>query len=254
MRTTSFSRRRWAVTLVEVLVVIAIIAVLIGLLVAAVQRVRAAANRTRCLNNLRQIGLALQNYHGVHSSFPPGVSYRDGKDFYLFMSWNTRLLPFLEQENLWAETQNAYALCPDFRYNPPHKGRATVMPVYACPADSRTLSVATLPGARVAFTSYLGVVGTDQSRKNGVLYIDSQVRFADIIDGTSTTLAVGERPPSADGVLAGGTPGGAEQRWLGRHGAGVRERNIDRMGRFRPLGLYEFGPGRVQNQCDTFHF
>ncbi len=256
MRANSFSTRRWAATLAEVLVVIAIIAVLLGLLVSAVQRVRDAANRTRCLNNLRQVGLALHNYHDVHSRFPPGVSYQNGKDPYPFMSWNTRLLPFLEQENLWAETQKAYAQNPDFLYDPPHKGLATVMPVYACPADSRTLSVANPPGVRVAFTAYLGVVGTDQSRSDGVLYLDSQVRFADITDGTSNTLAVGERPPSADGGFGWWYAGwGQNKDGSGDMVLGVRERNVGSIWAGScPPGPYEFGPGRVQNQCDAFHF
>src|SRR5579884_1502881 len=92
------SQQRYSLTLLEVLVVIAIIGVLIGLLMPAVQRVRDAAMRTHCTNNLRQIGLALQQYHDTQGSLPPGMSYHDGTDRYPFMSWHTRILPFLEQQ------------------------------------------------------------------------------------------------------------------------------------------------------------
>ncbi len=194
--------RRGAFTLIELLVVIAIIGVLIGLLLAAVQNVRAAAARMACTNNMRQIGIALHHHHDTHQGFPPGVSYRDGADPYPFMGWQTRLLPFLEQENLWKQAQDAYVRDPRFLHNPPHTGLAAVLPVYACPSDSRTLSVHSIGTAlQVAFTAYLGVEGTNQFRKDGLLYLDSRTRFADITDGASNTLLVGERPPSADGIL-----------------------------------------------------
>lgn len=251
----AFSRRP-ALTLVELLVVIAILAVLLALLLPAVQRVRDSANRLRCTNNLHQIGLALHNYHGAHYCFPPGVSYRDGTDAYPFMSWNTRLLPFLEQDNLWRQTVQAFAVDKEFTDNPPHIGLATVQHVYACPADPRTLEVGLARGElKVALTAYLGVSGSTQFRKDGILYLDSSIRLADITDGSSNTLIVGERPPSADLWLGWWYAGwGQSKDGSGDAVLSVRERNIGFDGPDCPVGPYNFGPGRVQNQCDAFHF
>src|SRR5438270_4341645 len=99
-----FMRNRQAFTLIELLVVIAIIGVLVGLLLAAVQRVREAANRASCLNNLHQIGLALHTYHDAHGSFPPGYVCPQPQKSPNFTSpgwgWAFKLLPGIEQDNL----------------------------------------------------------------------------------------------------------------------------------------------------------
>jgi prepilin-type N-terminal cleavage/methylation domain-containing protein/prepilin-type processing-associated H-X9-DG protein len=241
-------------TLLELLVVIAIMAIMLGLLVAAVQRVRASAARLKCLNNLKQIGLALHAYHGSHGRLPPGVSNANGEP-YPFMSWNARLLPFLEQEGLWKLTTVAYAQQPFFLANPPHVGLATLMPVYLCPSDGRIQQIGGIKGLMRAYTSYLGVEGTDQFSEDGVLYLNSTVRLTDISDGTSNTLMVGERPPSADGVLGW---------WYAGHGQakdgsaemvlGAREQLASGYFPGCISGPKDFGPGRLDNQCDALHF
>jgi len=249
--------RRPAFTLVEMLVVIGIIGVLVALLLPAVQKVREAANRLSCQNNLKQIGLALHHYHDAQGAFPPGVSHGGPTDPYPDLGWEGRLLPYIEQDALWAQAQQAFQQDRQFWDNPPHMGFGTVVRLYACPSDPRVLSVQT---AKVIFhvglTSYLGVEGTDLNRRDGVLFLNSRIRLADITDGTSRTLLVGERPPSAD-FWFGWWYGGSGQSGTGSGDMvlGVRERNVMNPGPGGcPAGPYSFTSGRFDGPCDQFHF
>jgi prepilin-type N-terminal cleavage/methylation domain-containing protein/prepilin-type processing-associated H-X9-DG protein len=183
----SRSAPRSAFTLIELLVVIAIVAVLIGLLVPAVQKVRAAANRLQCAQHLKQIGLALHHYHHQFGSFPPALDnmpwYAAAGPMqtqkYWMLSWYTRILPFLEQENLWrltsAEEDNLQLAVPKRYYpwdNQRFVGLGTEQPLFSCPADSRTLVVTqvTEQGKQytIAFTAYQGVSGI--SHRGGHTY------------------------------------------------------------------------------------
>jgi prepilin-type N-terminal cleavage/methylation domain-containing protein/prepilin-type processing-associated H-X9-DG protein len=253
-----YSRRDRAFTLVELLIVLAIIGTLIGLLLPAVQRIRDAAARTQCANNLRQIALAVHNHNDTVGSLPAGMRYRNGRDPYFLMSWLTQLLPFVEQDNLWRGTQAAYSQSTWPLNNPPHVGLATVLPLFVCPSDSlaRDVAEAQREHISVAFTSYLGVEGRDLTTLDGVLFRDSRVRFTDITDGTSQTLLAGERPPSPD-FQFGWWYAGAGQRFTGSADMilGVQERNVLPYAMVPcPQGVYTYGPGSIRNQCDMFHF
>jgi prepilin-type N-terminal cleavage/methylation domain-containing protein/prepilin-type processing-associated H-X9-DG protein len=252
---TSGPARRPAFTLLELLVVIAIVAVLIALTLAAVQAARAAAERMRCADHLRQLGLALHGYASAHRTLPPGVSIEGEKSPFPFMSWLARILPHVEQDSLWRLTEDAYRQEPRFVVNPPHVGLSTVIPLYACPADGRLRIAQMSHGRLVAFTSYLGNEGTDYASHDGLLYADSQVALEAIPDGCSQTLLVGERPPSTD-LFFGWWYAGAGQGHTGSGDMilGALERKHPKNRVSCSDGPFEFGPGRDDNQCDLFHF
>jgi prepilin-type N-terminal cleavage/methylation domain-containing protein/prepilin-type processing-associated H-X9-DG protein len=190
---------RGAFTLVELLVVIAIIAVLLALLVPAVQKVRAAAAQAQCTNNLKQIGLALHNYHDVYRSFP--LYYGSDPTNH---SWMFDILPYVEQNALFQEGQALHAL-------------AAIIPTYLCPADPRENAggLYALPTVAWAMTSYLGLLGKRQGDASfeslgvfggfvadgeSIIIQTTPIRISQITDGLSTTLMVGERPPSSDNM------------------------------------------------------
>jgi prepilin-type N-terminal cleavage/methylation domain-containing protein/prepilin-type processing-associated H-X9-DG protein len=205
-------RSRRGFTLVELLVVIAIIAVLIGLLVPAVQKVRAAAARIQCANNLHQIALAAHNYHGDHGRFPTGAHlpvYVGDRPTGATNLW-VELLPYFEQDNLYRR----WDYC-DNRNNVAGRTNATqaqVLKLLLCPSDPLPqpvvqLTIPIAPPWSLGFygmSSYGGNAGKRSVKagsappwpgmtKDGIFFIDSYVRLTDITDGTSTTLLFGER-------------------------------------------------------------
>jgi prepilin-type N-terminal cleavage/methylation domain-containing protein/prepilin-type processing-associated H-X9-DG protein len=262
---------RRAFTLLELLVVMAILAVLIGLLLPAVQKVRDAANRTYCTNALKQIGLGLHSYHDVTGAFPPAIGEGLPRDRFPEVSWLARILPYVEQPALYADMQAAFQQVPWPWANPPHRGLGTVVPLYRCPSDDRQYQATFVTefSAKylVAFTGYLGVNGRNLRSYDGVLYWNSRVTLLDITDGTSNTLMAGERPPSWDLLFgwwyAGAGQGDFSFRPVRNTGScdvtlGAAELNLKHVGIPQmdacPTGPYAFGPGTILNPCDQFHF
>lgn len=242
---------RGAFTFVELLVILGIVGVGFGLLAGAVQFARETANRARCQNNLRQMGLALHSYHDQHQSLPPG--WGDRSDQYYESGWQFRILPYMEEQPIWEGALVAYGQNTHPLVNPPHTGLSTVVAAYICPSDDRLRNAQVIDGVTVAFTSYMGVEGHDQFDQSGVLYAGSKIRFSEIVDGTSTTLLVAERPPSAD-LFYGWWYAGYGQDGTGsvEMVLGSNEQN-DGVAGCSP-GEYSFGPGTVSNQCDCLHF
>jgi prepilin-type N-terminal cleavage/methylation domain-containing protein/prepilin-type processing-associated H-X9-DG protein len=210
-------RSRHAFTLIELLVVLAIVAVLLGLLLPAVQKVRAAAARAHCSNNLKQIGLACHNHHDTHQSFPPGyvalASYTETTPGW---GWGAYLLPYVEQENLYRQ----------INFSRPLEGQPAIqtpIQVYVCPADSPPATPFALTDGTfrtvclAAPSSYAATVGDDSVEVddpigNGVFYRNSQVRLADITDGTSNTTLLGDRAWADTQGIWAGAPNGAVTR------------------------------------------
>jgi prepilin-type N-terminal cleavage/methylation domain-containing protein/prepilin-type processing-associated H-X9-DG protein len=202
---------RQAFTLIELLVVIAIIAVLIGLLLPAVQKVREAANRMKCGNNLKQVALALHNYHGSFGQFPPGQYNSIGQDapppkyYYNRGCFLHKLLPYVEQQALytqldsWVNSQTGiYYICDQA------PNRKAIIPSYYCPSDPtspKITTVLTYFSQQGFHVNYVGCAGStffnpagDPNGKslNGMFYPFSAIRFTDVSDGTSNTFLLGE--------------------------------------------------------------
>jgi prepilin-type processing-associated H-X9-DG protein len=243
------------VTLIEVVVVIAIIAVIASMTLAGVQRVRAAAARVACANNMKQVALATHSYHDAQQKLPPGVVIEPNSP-QQYMSWLTRLLPYIEQTPMWDEAVRSYRSNPNpFDRDNPHPLLSTSVKLYVCPADDRVSTAHRSHGRLVAFTSYLGVNGTNVTRGDGLLGLNSTVSFSAVSDGLSNTLLCGERPPSADFfygwwyVGAGQTNTGSCDMHLGVTEIILRPKVFPNC----PRGPYHFQPGSLDD-CHQFHF
>ncbi|MCI0701369.1 MAG: DUF1559 domain-containing protein [Planctomycetia bacterium] len=208
--------RHAAFTLIELLVVVAIMAILIGLLLPAVQKVREAASRLKCKNNMKQIGLALHNYHDRTGSFPPGYTSNatrtDGTG--PGWGWAAHLLPDLEQDNLYRMIDFNQPITASGNHN---IVRQANIPFLRCPSDPRQdpipLSDFTNPAglttplgrsnyvACYGNTPFLGEspavltnhLSIDGISGKGMFYRNSRTRIADVTDGLSNTCAVGEK-------------------------------------------------------------
>ncbi len=201
-RTSIMRRPRIGMTLLEFIVVIAIVGVLVGLLCSAIQQVRSASARLTCVDHLRQIAIALHNYHDTNHVLPPGSSTPNNpplhipilkNDPYPTLNWTARILPFLGDDSRWRIIVQSYEgnplpyLYPDIV--------SDNIPIFPCASDSIRTPV---PWMRRPYgqTSYVGVSGISSRYREGVIATNLQLRLTDIADGLSDTLMLGERPPS----------------------------------------------------------
>jgi len=205
--------KRGAFTLIELLVVIAIIAILIGLLLPAVQKVREAASRMKCQNNLKQIGLACHAYHDAISTFPVGYS-NAATTPNTSWGWATYILPYTEQGNLFNALnptgRTLQAAAADTAVGLP--ALQTKVSIYVCSSDTNPagnlndnrrftgLGVAS-PGASLSISNYVGNSGTNYTTPSGI-FTTTPVKIGDITDGTTNTFLAGERRSNASGYAA----------------------------------------------------
>jgi prepilin-type N-terminal cleavage/methylation domain-containing protein len=242
-------------TLIELLVAIAIIGALAGLAFPVVQAIRGSAHRTECSNRIRQLGVACLAFESARKHFPSGINHATHPKR-PSISWLVSTLEFIEQDALsnLSESEFNSGAHP---LNGPHASSQTHVSAFTCPSDPRSDGPQYTHGNRlVALTGYLGVCGTDYQSLDGVFYRNSKTTTRDIQDGASSTLLIGERPPSADNWYGW---------WYAGHGQsgsgspdmllGVAEVNDGAVhAETCPPGPYTMQPGDLQEQCDLFHF
>ncbi|MEO0532026.1 MAG: DUF1559 domain-containing protein [Planctomycetota bacterium] len=187
-------------TLVELLVVIAIIGILVSLLLPAVQAAREAARRSMCQNNVTQIGLALHNYEFAHEKLPPGSQNPEGpirsEPIGKHVGWIVEVLPYLEEGVVYRHFDKEAGVYDDVN----SEVRKLQLDILICPSSSR----AETDEDGIARSSYVGCHHNDETQiaedNNGLLFLNSAVRYLDITDGTSRTLLISESNSRPEGL------------------------------------------------------
>jgi len=248
-------------TLVELLVVITIISVLIGLLLPAVQAARAAARRTECSNQLRNLTVGMLNHESQHHVFPAGGVLRD-EDFQPGVSWRVLILPFIEQQQQYdhiAPLPNGNAK----NWSP----RLEIVDLLHCPS----MPSATPNGLTGFGSNYAGVAGAARNQEllelgnnplcgncatDGILYVDSATQMRHIEDGTSTTLLLGERNYLFEDWMSGSMKSGSPPSWI--CSGAVKNVTYPINASLAEFGYYKFDPtappAERKNLLNDLHF
>ena len=226
------SHRSRGFTLIELLVVIAIIAILIALLLPAVQQAREAARRTQCRNQLKQLGIAMHNYHSAHTVFPPGglgstiwnqptLAGEDQNDSVARAGWVHMILPFIDQGPMYNQMSPYMSGVHGFKHVKEWPGGNSLIQALLCPSDpgagKNDLWTGTNTKEQRPFANYVVCQGSASSSTglnlNGMFYQMSSTRVRDVTDGTSNTLMTSEIRifPEADN----GSPIDSESDWRG---------------------------------------
>lgn len=269
-------RTRHGFTLVELLVVIAIIGILVALLLPAVQAAREAARRMSCTNNMKQIALASHNYHDAFNSLPMGwiglnagtgrVPLSEGDPGW---GWAAHVLPFIEQVTVGDILQDTLPITNAANAT----ARDTHLPIYRCPSDANSqeffdLDVAGTP-VTIPAANYVGMFGTleledceglaagVQCRGDGPFFHNSSTRFRDFLDGTSSTLLLGERySKHGQSTWLGAIPGGDESfariLAIADHPPNDAGGHLDDPGSYHPAGTnFALADGSVRIVVET---
>ena len=260
------NRQQKAFTLVELLVVIAIIGILVALLLPAVQAAREAARRMSCNNNLKQIALALHNYHDTYNALPMGwigLETPNGRvlsEGQPGWGWAAHVLPFIEQNTVTDIVRDTLPITDPLNL----PARQTHLPVFRCPSDAGSQEFFDLEDtngavlANVPVANYVGMFGTTplsnclglpagvQCNSDGPFFHNSSTRFRDFLDGTSNTLLIGERYSKH-----------GESTWLGAVPTADEPPNspgshLDDPGSYHPAGTnFAFADGSVHIIVET---
>lgn len=197
-------RTRRGFTLLELLVVISIIAMLMSLILPAVHQAREQARRTQCMNNLRQLAIAVHGFHSANRRLP------EGNQPDRLWTFQAKLMPYMDRTDVFDRIDFNF---PDYCFfygsavDPNNDPRPIIVQGFACPSDGnvgRVCETFAATHGRHATTSYLGVSGTSPVAKDGLFFSGSKVRLDAVRDGTSNTLLIGER----------GLPSNLEMGWL----------------------------------------
>ncbi len=253
-------------SLLELLVVIAIFGILFGLTMSGIQSARGSAARAQCQGNLRQLSLAALNQESSKQHFPPSdlnipIAGQPGRSE--SYPWTAQLLPELEQSALWTDMVARMRIASPYQ-NAPHTGLATVVKAFVCPADSRLNAPLTdAEGNTAAYCSYVGIFGDrvmmkdhrDRSQKLGIMSSYRGTKISEITDGLSQTILFSESPPPGRWLLGtwylGTLP--FEELWSTRPCRKSNMIDVRYVASELCRGPFQFGPGRLENLCDTHH-